>query len=113
MEKDWRSVAEAINARMSELGMKQVELAERSGLSVAAVRLLQKGKARNALPRTLAALSTALGWKADHLDRVASGTADNETGGPDVRDEIERLSDELADVKRRLEVLEAAQSATD
>lgn len=73
MERDWDSVAAAINARMSELGMKQVELAERSGMSVAAIRLLQKGKAQNALPRTLANVSEALGWPREHLAAVRDG----------------------------------------
>ncbi|MFC7612322.1 helix-turn-helix domain-containing protein [Actinokineospora soli] len=46
MSKDWQAVADAINARLDELEMTQKELADRSGVSVATLRQLQKNDAR-------------------------------------------------------------------
>ncbi|MGZ3140954.1 helix-turn-helix domain-containing protein [Lentzea chajnantorensis] len=74
MEEDWSSVAEAINARADELAMKQKELAERSGVSLAIVREIQQGRIeRRRNPRTLEALSIALEWHPQHLIAVLQG----------------------------------------
>ncbi|GGU47521.1 helix-turn-helix domain-containing protein [Lentzea flava] len=71
MEEDWSAVAEAINARAGELAMKQKELAERSGVSLAIVREIQQGRIqRRRNPRTLEALSIALEWHPQHLIAV-------------------------------------------
>lgn len=71
---DWAAVARAISDRVRELGWRQRELAERSHVSVAVVREIQRHTVeRRRSPRTLQALSVALGWEPEHLDRVLKG----------------------------------------
>ena len=68
------AVARAISDRVRELGWRQRELAERSHVSVAVVREIQRHTVeRRRSPRTLQALSVALGWEPEHLDRVLKG----------------------------------------
>lgn len=70
----WDDVADAINQRMLRLGLTQRALSERSGVSLSTVRELQRGdEHRQRSPRTLAAISDALGWQPDHLQRLADG----------------------------------------
>ena len=78
---NWAVVARAINDRVRELGWRQRELAERSHVSVAVVREIQRHTVeRRRSPRTLEALSVALGWEPEHLDRVLQGRA-RQAGG--------------------------------
>jgi hypothetical protein len=68
---DWAAVAKAINERVTELGWRQRELAERSHVSPAVVREIQRHTVeRRRSPRTLESLSVALGWHPQHLDAV-------------------------------------------
>lgn len=74
MKEDWSAVAEAVNARAAELALKQRELAEKSGVSLAIVREIQQGRIeRRRNPRTLEALSIALDWHPQHLTAVLNG----------------------------------------
>lgn len=71
MPEDWAAVAKAINERVTELGWRQRELAERSHVSPAVVREIQRHTVeRRRSPRTLESLSVALGWHPQHLDAV-------------------------------------------
>ena len=71
---NWAAVARAISDRVRELGWRQRELAERSHVSAAVVREIQRHTVeRRRSPRTLEALSVALGWEPEHLDRVLKG----------------------------------------
>jgi transcriptional regulator with XRE-family HTH domain len=73
---DWAAVARAISERIRELGWRQRELAERSHVSVAVVREIQRHTVeRRRSPRTLESLSVALGWEAGRLDAVLKGRA--------------------------------------
>ncbi len=73
---NWAAVARAISDRVRELGWRQRELAERSHVSVAVVREIQRHAVeRRRSRRTLEALSVALGWEAEHLDGVLKGHA--------------------------------------
>jgi len=73
---NWAAVSRAISDRVRELGWRQRELAERSHVSAAVVRELQRHTVeRRRSPRTLEALSVALGWDPEHLDRVLNGHA--------------------------------------
>ena len=73
---NWAAVARAISDRVRELGWRQRELAERSHVSVAVVREIQRHTVeRRRSPRTLEALSVALGWESEHLNRVLKGHA--------------------------------------
>ena len=74
MPEDWAAVAKAINERVAELGWRQRELAERSHVSPAVVREIQRHTVeRRRSPRTLESLSVALGWHPQHLDAVLNG----------------------------------------
>jgi transcriptional regulator with XRE-family HTH domain len=80
---NWATVARAISERVRELGWRQRELAERSHVSVAVVREIQRHTVeRRRSPRTLEALSVALGWEPEHLDRVLKGRAQRPGGNP-------------------------------
>jgi DNA-binding Xre family transcriptional regulator len=74
VDEDWAAVAGAINARAADLALKQKDLSERSGVSLAIVREIQQGKIeRRRNPRTLEALSIALEWHPQHLSAVLRG----------------------------------------
>jgi len=80
---DWTAVAKAITARASELDLRQKDLAERSGVSLAIVREIQQDRIqRRRNPRTLEALSLALGWHAQHLAAVLHGEDPPARGAP-------------------------------
>ena len=71
---DWAAVARAISDRVRELGWRQRELVERSHVSAAVVREIQRHTVeRRRSPRTLEALSVALGWEPERLERVLNG----------------------------------------
>jgi transcriptional regulator with XRE-family HTH domain len=71
---NWAAVAQAISDRIRELGWRQRELAERSHVSVAVVREIQRHTVeRHRSPRTLQALSVALGWEPEYLHQVLKG----------------------------------------
>jgi transcriptional regulator with XRE-family HTH domain len=71
---NWAAVACAVSDRVRELGWRQRELAERSHVSAAVVREIQRHTVeRRRSRRTLEALSVALGWESGHLDLVLKG----------------------------------------
>jgi transcriptional regulator with XRE-family HTH domain len=105
---DWAAVARAISGRVRELGWRQRELAERSHVSVAVVRELQRHTVeRRRSRRTLEALSVALGWEPEHLDRVLKGHA-RQPGGNTAPDSaalwsrLESFESRLAEILRLL-----------
>src|SRR5215468_8597416 len=78
---NWAAVSREVNSRAAELGLKQRELAERSGVSLAIVREIQQDKVhRNRNPRTLEALSVALQRHPQHLTAVLAGKTPPEAG---------------------------------
>lgn len=77
MSDDWTAVAKAINDRVAELGWRQRELAERSRVSPAIIREIQRHTVeRRRSPRTLESLSVTLGWHPQYLNALLEG------GGP-------------------------------
>jgi hypothetical protein len=83
VSEDWTAVADAINERVSELGWRQRELAERSHVSPAIVREIQRHTVeRRRSPRTLESLSVTLGWQPQHLDAVLKGRGPSAAGQP-------------------------------
>jgi len=115
--KDWPAVAEAIRRRLRELDLTQVELAQRSQVSVATIRQLQGGttEARRRHPRTLRALSEALQWSPDHLEAIADGRdpdVDPDEDDPVVV-ELQHVKDSLAGITARLDVIEQRLAADD
>lgn len=102
MSEDWAAVAEAINERVTELGWRQRELAERSHVSPAIVREIQRQTVeRRRSPRTLESLSTALGWEPQHLDAVLTARELPMPSEP-VNGSRETTSSRLDAIERRL-----------
>lgn len=102
---DWAAVAVALRDRLDEQGTTMTELANRSGVSLTTVReLVHMLNTRRRQPRTLASLSTALGWPADHLGAVLRG----KPGAPEPlpRDDVAAIRRELRDLRERVEALE-------
>jgi transcriptional regulator with XRE-family HTH domain len=105
---DWVAVGEAIIERLHELKMTQKELAARSMVSTATIRQIHNrtGGHRHS-PRTLEAISEALGWPPQYLGNVLYGRPQQEVS-EQVTDE-ETLQSLLAEVRqlvRKVDVLE-------
>jgi len=105
---DWAAVARAISGRVRELGWRQRELAERSHVSVAVVRELQRHTVeRRRSLRTLEALSVALGWEPEHLGMVLKGHVRQPRGhtapeGAALSSRLDSLESRLAEILRLL-----------
>jgi transcriptional regulator with XRE-family HTH domain len=88
---DWAAVAQAISQRMTELGLNQRELIERSQVSKATVGELYHNSAqRRRSTRTLEALSMALEWHPQHLVAVLKGQR-----APDIGEPLSRSDDDI------------------
>lgn len=109
---DWTAVADAIRGRIEQQRITQLELASKAGVSLATVQELVKPLPRKRQPRTLAAVSVALGWPEDRLQEILHGRASAvrepaDTGDEDIRVELRAIHEELARITRRLDALEA------
>ena len=103
MTQDWPAVAAALKARLDERGMTMTDLATRSGVSLTTVReLIHVLNTRKRQPRTLASLSSTLGWPEDHLGAILRGQASE----PVRVDDVKSIRAELADLRDRVEALE-------
>ena len=108
MAKDWDAVASAIRARMTEIDMTQADLAARAGVALMTVRELQQNLTpRRRNPRTLSAVSEALGWPADQLARIldGQGAVDVDRDDP-VLSELDSLRTDLHAIVQRLDAIE-------
>ena len=113
MAQDWAAVAQAISQRMTELGINQAELIERSRVSKATVGELYHNSAqRRRSARTLEALSMALDWHPQHLIAVLKGQRI-----PDIGEPVSRSDDDvpgrLAAIEYRLTQIETRLGAID
>jgi hypothetical protein len=109
---DWAAVAAAINRRVAELGLRQVDLIERSRVSKFVVgEIMRNDVQRRRSDRTLESLSIALSWHPQHLLAVLHGRRPPEAGEPLYRlddDVPARLSDiqhQLREITERLDEL--------
>lgn len=101
----WADVARVVNDQMRQRGITQRELSDASGVSVATLRKIQGGGEQKRTRSTLAGISRALGLTDDHLWRVSRGEMpDPSQDGVD----LAALRAEVADLKQRVELLEAA-----
>lgn len=117
MTEDWPAVARAINERMTELGLRQRELIERSRVSKAAVREIQHNTVqRRRSARTLEALSSALAWHPQHLAAVLAGRTPPQIGDPivisdnDVPARLAAIEVRLRDMAEQLDRISADMS---
>lgn len=104
----WADVAKVVNHRMTERGITQQELAQRSGVSTATLRKIQAGSEQKRTRSTLASISRALGLSDDHLWRVSRGESPDAAQG----EELSALRAEVANLARRVEALESRDAAT-
>ena len=89
--------------RVTELGWRQRELAERSHVSSAIVREIQRHTVeRHRSPRTLESLSVTLGWEPQHLDEVLRGNRPSSVSEP-AGGITESHSSRLGSIERRLD----------
>jgi transcriptional regulator with XRE-family HTH domain len=102
MGRDWAAVAVAIQARLDELDMTQADLASRAGVAPETVRELRTNlRPRRRSPRTLTAVSEALGWPPDHLATVLNGSQ-GEAAKPGEAGELGAITQELVTIAGRL-----------
>ncbi len=114
---DWTAVAQAINTRMTTRRIGQQELADRAGIAVSTLRLVQHGATRRVRTKTLSAISRALDWPDDHLvrvltgDHVAAPAAVDETAalGRQILEGVRDIRDDLRALVRRLDDLDGLQ----
>lgn len=104
---NWEAVARAVNDRMTERGISQRELAERSGVSPATLRQIQQGVPRQRSRSTLAAISRALGFPDDRLREVSMDGRPTEERRAVDASPVSELRRELTDLRKRVETLEA------
>jgi transcriptional regulator with XRE-family HTH domain len=113
VSEDWAAVAQAISQRMTELGINQRELIERSQVSKATVGELYHNSAqRRRSARTLEALSMALEWHPRHLAAVLEGQRVPDIGEPASRSDDD-IPGRLAAIEYRLAQIETQLGAID
>lgn len=110
MSEDWSAVAKAINERLTELGLNQRELAERSHIALSIVREIRNNTVqRRRSGRTLEALSVALSWHPRHLAAVLLGltppapTDPIDYAGDSVPTRLSAIEDQLNEITKRLD----------
>lgn len=103
---DWVAVAEAIRDRLDQQRITQMELATKAGVSLAMVQELVKPLPRKRQPRTLAAISSALGWPDNYIQALLHGQP-LATPEPLNDDALRAVQEELQRINRRLDALEA------
>jgi transcriptional regulator with XRE-family HTH domain len=120
VSEDWAAVAQAISQRMTELGINQAELIERSQVSKATVGELYHNSAqRRRSARTLEALSMALGWHPRHLAAVLKGQRVPDIGEPvsrsddDVPGRLAAIEYRLAQIETRLGTIDQVSDRLD
>ena len=88
--------------------MTQADLAARAGVALMTVRELQHNLTpRRRNPRTLAAVSEALGWPADQLARILDGQPVPDVDADDpVLAELDAVRADLREIVQRLDAIE-------
>lgn len=86
MSRDWKRLADAVEAAREAKSLTQVALAEAAGVSESTVQNLESGVERKRVPASLPKVERALGWSPGSGERVLEGgdptlTAE-ETGAP-------------------------------
>jgi len=114
VSENWTAVANAISERLTELGMKQRELADRSGVSQAIVREIQRNTVqRRRSDRTLEALAVALKLHPQHLLALLHNRKPPAVGEPreDMSDPVTArlavIEDRLTEITEELAALRA------
>lgn len=69
----WEEAGAEIKARREDLHLTQTALAEKAGLSLAIVQVIEGGRKESYRRSTLVALARALDWPKDAVDRLLTG----------------------------------------
>jgi transcriptional regulator with XRE-family HTH domain len=93
VNEDWDSVARVTAERMAELGLSQAEICKTAGISRMTLLEIQQNRIhRRRSPRTLEALSVALGLHPQHLSTVLDGRDPAAACEPRSDDILDRLA---------------------
>ncbi len=112
MTEDWAAVAVAINQRMTELGLLQRDLIERSHVSKSAVSEIRHNiKQRRRSARTLEALSLALAWHPQHLIAVLEHRPPPQAEAPVLTSRQDVPLDDIEAIKAQLNQISTDLSA--
>src|SRR5262245_31114113 len=107
---DWGAVAEAVKARLEDQRLTQMGAATKAGVALATIQELVAGVPRRRQPRTLTAISEALGWPAGRISEIALGlvpTGENtaEVESETLGGEIRAIREELRKINQRLDAI--------
>lgn len=107
---NWDAVAKAITERLTETRQTQMDVAASAGVSLTTLRELQRNiNARRRQPRTLAAISEALGWPPNYLEQILHGEQPHphpaETDDP-VLGKLDDVLEQLHELRTRVEAIE-------
>jgi hypothetical protein len=114
---DWAAVASAIQSRLAELRMTQMDVASRAKVSLTTLRELQHNLSpRRRRPQTLIAISEALGWPSSYLERLLHGDRP-EPHADEVNDPVlhalDGLGREIRELRDRVQKIERQLAAED
>lgn len=112
MDNGYDAVARVIEEHMTRRNIAVQQLATWAGVSRETIRELRRGNtaARRRSPRTLAAVSTALGLPEDYLMCVLTGQAPTDHAqGQSVQDQLDSLKRTVVYLTDRLAALEEQQ----
>lgn len=102
---DWVRLADYVRAGRAALDMTQADLAEKAGIGLSTVQLLERGTARTRLPDTISSVEAALGWAPSSARSVLFGGEPEPLASlPRVRVELmaedaDRVAAAIADAK--------------
>jgi transcriptional regulator with XRE-family HTH domain len=98
-------LADAIKARRLEKGWNVQRFVEETGITRQGLQPLLRGEVRNYQDRLTLAVTKALDWTPDSIERLMRGEPAERTNGPD--NPSEALIAEVADLRMRLVDLQA------
>ena len=110
MDRNWKLLAEHAARRRAELGLSQIEVAQRGPLSLDRVQAIEGAKSTRYRLGTLLALERALAWGAGSVEAILAGGRPNTHTPPrsamdvaeEIMDENERMAQEVVERFRRL-----------
>ena len=87
MERTWAEVGKVLRWRRENLHLTQQELADRAGLSLAIVQVIEGGRKESYRRSTLVALAAALEWDQEAIGMLLAGADPDslESGGTSVQ----------------------------
>jgi transcriptional regulator with XRE-family HTH domain len=101
---DWKAASDAASARRAELKLTQEDVIERMGefaINIEAYRRFERNDQESYRRRTLATISEALDWPADHLWAIAEGRVT--PARPPSQSDLEELRAEIASLRETVQ----------